>query len=193
MPEVEDNWDPPHGDISGWKHPSHSGAGNSPDSPLPFLPSRAFPDLGNQQPLPPASCPQTMPQHPPGTGQGHSFAAQAEKHLGGSCRALTHLVTRQKPQLSNPNPCAESGASQGLNQPNPGQPPPPSHPWVGSCRGDEHPHLIPVPAPPAPNVPTQALSSGFPGEFGSCFREAGVKVNGALQNSPRSPNQVVWR
>lgn len=69
MLEVEDNWDHTYGNVSGyrWEHPSHSSAGNGSDSPHPFLPSRALPDLGNKQPPPPASCPQTVaqrPQHP---------------------------------------------------------------------------------------------------------------------------------
>lgn len=66
MLEVEENWHHTYRDVSGysWEHSSHSSARNSTDFPLPFLPSRALPDLGDKQPPPLLSCPQTMPQHP---------------------------------------------------------------------------------------------------------------------------------
>lgn len=88
MPEVEDNWHHTYGDVSGsgWEHPSHSKAGNSSDSPLPFLPSRALPDWGINNPRHPWAVPIPCPSAPfstvQGTGSQHGELRQTKPGWG---------------------------------------------------------------------------------------------------------------
>lgn len=91
---VKDHQEHMDGDVSGHnqEHPPSCGAGNSPGSPLPFLPRGEFLDLKNKQP-PASSHPSpnqvlhhgpNPPDTPFGTTQGCDTWAQPEKSQGGS-------------------------------------------------------------------------------------------------------------